>query len=195
MCSSDLRRTRRVTSHPARNWRRPRTRSRDAEIDPGVPQDRGHRDPRIAWPQTRRAGREFLAVPPVRFRGAGARHRLAAFGARRPPLCTRTRVGSRAHHLAVARSFAIHDLHLQVRPREQARPRPRRGFCLGRNPGRGRRAGRPSGPDAPHRQSRGDRANGRSDHPRSLRTCEPTAWLCAGRAFGNRGAVGLVESH
>ena len=87
--------------------RRPDARRHHAAIDPGSAARRRHRHPRPARPPPRRTRREFLAIPPLRFRRAGVARRLAALGARRSSLRARTGMGSRTHGLDLARSLAL----------------------------------------------------------------------------------------
>ena len=167
----------------------PHARRVDAAADPGSAPRRRHRHPRPARPPARRIGREFLAVPPLHLRRAGAPHRLAALGARRPSLCARARMGSRAHHLALAGPLALDGVRLGAGRREQARPRAGRRLRARRSAGAGRRARRHSRPDAADREPQRHRADGGGDRcttPPSAPACRrlsrprrcPRSWCC-----------------
>ena len=105
--------TRRVRAVDRADRRRPLARRSHAAAHPGSAPHRRDRDPRPARPPARGLGREFLAVPPLRFRRAGAARRLAPLGARRPSLCARAGMGGRAYGLDLARPLAFDGLRLQ----------------------------------------------------------------------------------
>ena len=138
-------------------------------------------------------GREFLAVPPLRVGRAGRARRLAPLGARRPSLCARAGMGSRAHGVDLAGPLALDGVRLAARLGDQARPRAGGRVRARRGAGRGRRARRHSGPDAPDREPQRHREDGRDDRARSDRAREPAAVVRALAAVRDRGAVRPVE--
>ena len=123
MARAAARATRERRGPPGERRRRALARADDAAPDPGGAPRRRDRDPRPARPPPRRAGREFLAVPPLHLRRAGAARRLAPLGARRSSLCARAGMGGRAHGLDLARPLALDGVRLDAGARHQARPR------------------------------------------------------------------------
>ena len=164
-----------------------------AAADPRGAPRRRHRHPWAARPPPRRPGGEFLAVPPLRVGRAGAAGRLAPLRARRPSLCARAGMGSRAYGVDLARPLALHGVRLAAGGGDQARPRAGRRLRARRGPGRGRRAHRHPGHHAADRKPQRDRADGRGDRPRPDRAREPAALVLAVAARRGRGAVGPVE--
>ena len=94
----------------------PHARCHHAPPDPGGAPHRGNGDPRAAWAPPRRPGRELLAIPPLHLRRSGASRRLAPLRARRPSLCARAGVGSRAHGVDLAGPLALHGVRLRRSP-------------------------------------------------------------------------------
>ncbi len=165
-----------------------------AAPDPGGAPRRRHRHPRPARPPPRRAGRELLAVPPLRLRRAGAPRRLAPLRARRASLCARAGMGGRAHGLDLARPLALDGVRLGARaatPSSTARwsSRSRSPRCWSQA---GERVGMP-GPDAADRQPQRARPDGERDRARRDRAREPAAVVRAVAALRDRGAVRLLE--
>ena len=178
---------------PARQRRGPLAGGHAAASHPRGAPHRRHRHPRAARPQARRAGREFLAVPPLPVGRAGAPRRLAPLRARRTSLCARAGVGGRAYGVAVARSLALDGVHVAAGAGIQARSLPGRRLRARRGAGAGRRARRHAGPDAADRQPQRARQDGEGDRARCGGAAEPAADLCALGAGRDRGAVGFLE--
>ena len=131
--------------------------------------------------------RRFVSGEP-----AGTR-RLAPLGARRPSLCARAGMGSRAHGVDLAGPLALDGVRLAAGLGDQARPRAGDRVRARRGAGRGRRARRHSGPDAPEREPQHHREHGRDHRARSDRAREPAALVRALAAVRDRGAVRPVE--
>ena len=158
----------------SRGRRRPDARRQHAAADPGSAARGGNGHSRPARPPPRRAGREFLAIPPLCFRRARCARRLAALGARRSSLCARTGMGGRAYGMDLARPFAVDALCLAAGPRHQALPHAGRRARARRGLGRRRRARRHSRSVAADRQPqyrRTDRAGDRARSQRAARAC------------------------
>ena len=121
-------------------------------------------------------GENFWQYPPLRFRRAGAPRRLAPLGARRPSLCARAGMGSRAHGLAVARPLALDGCSLAAWRRNPSSTAALVvAFALAEVLVAGRRARRHSRPDAADRQPQRDRQDGEGDRARRHRAGEPAA--------------------
>ena len=113
------------------------------------------------------AGREFLAVPPLRLRRAVAERRLAPLGARRSSLRARAANGRPRTRCGCGRTARRRwRSPPTLAQRQQAGTRADRDVRARRTAGRGRRARRHSRPDEPDREPQRDRQDGAGDAAR-----------------------------